>query len=375
MRIGFLVNPIAGMGGRVGLKGTDGVLDRAIELGAEPVAAERAEKMLSHLREIHSDNIDWLTCSAEMGETLLKDAGYGFKVVFILPDNMPKKSSQNDTLAAAKSFMDKGVELIVFCGGDGTARDIVSVVGKDVPVLGIPSGVKMYSGVFGISPARTAEVLASFLKGEIGTAEVEIMDLDEDKYRQGDWSVRLYYSAMTPFESTLVQSSKMMVSEAHDQDIKEEIAEYIEELVQEEPETLFLLGPGGTLEYIGSYLKIEKNLLGIDAISGGKQVGKDMNEEALLKILNKYNKIRLILSPIGAQGFVLGRGNLQLSPRVIRKIGRDNIMIVSTPAKLQRTPILRFDTGDAELNKELAGRGWFSVVIGYRLSRLAQVKI
>ena len=371
MKIGFLINPIAGMGGKVGLKGTDGVLDQAIELGAKPVAQEKARKMLSHLQEIYPEKINWITCDGDMGANALEKAGYEFAVAY----NGMNKTSQNDTLAAAKAFMEFGVDLIVFCGGDGTARDIVSVVEKNIPVLGIPSGVKMYSGVFGVSPARTAEVLDGFLKEELGLAEVEIMDLDEDKYRQGDWSVRLYYSANTPFESTLVQSSKMMIEAASDEDIKDEIGEYIEELVSEEPDTLFLLGPGGTLEFIGNMLKVEKTLLGIDAVSGGQQVGKDLNEEGILKLFENYNKYKLILSPIGAQGFVLGRGNLQLSPQVIRKIGRENIMIVSTPAKLQRTPVLRFDTGDTELNKELSGRGWFSVVIGYRLSRLAEVSI
>ena len=371
MKIGFLINPIAGMGGKVGLKGTDGVLDQAIKLGARPVAQEKAGKMLSHLQEIYPEKIDWLTSEGDMGEKALENAGHQFTIAH----NVTENTSQNDTLAAAKSFMDAGVDLIVFCGGDGTARDIVSVVEKDVPVLGIPSGVKMYSGVFGVSPARTAEVLAGFLKDELGLAEVEIMDLDEDKYRAGEWSVRLYYSAMTPFESTLVQSSKMMFETASDEAIKEEIGEYIEELVGEEPDALFLLGPGGTLEFIGNMLGIEKTLLGIDAVSGGQRVGTDLNEEGILELFKQYNKYKLILSPIGAQGFVLGRGNLPLSPQVIRKIGRENIMIVSTPAKLQRTPVLRFDTGDIELNKELSGMGWFSVVMGYRLSRLVEVSI
>jgi len=269
MKIGFLINPIAGMGGRVGLKGTDGVLERAMELGAEPVAQEKAEKMFSHLQEVYTEKIDWQTCGGNMGEKALNKAGCGFSIIY----NSTEKTSQNDTLAAVRLFLEAGIELIVFCGGDGTARDIVSVVGKDVPVLGIPSGVKMYSGVFGVSPARTAEVLAGFLKGELGLAEVEIMDLDEDKYRRGEWSVRLYYSAMTPFESTLVQSSKMMIEAADDEAIKEEIGEYIEELVEEETDMLFLLGPGGTLEFIGRMLGVDKTLLGIDAFSGGKQVG------------------------------------------------------------------------------------------------------
>jgi predicted polyphosphate/ATP-dependent NAD kinase len=358
------------MGGRVGLKGTDGMADEARKLGAEPIAGEHALITLRHLREL-AHEAEWVTCSGKMGADHLGEAGFDFKVIRETPEN----SSRKDTLAAAGKFLEDGVDIILFSGGDGTARDIVSVTKRGIPVLGIPSGVKMYSGVFGVTPAKTADVLAGFLAGELKPAEVEIMDLDEDKYRAGEWAVRLYDSALTPFESTLVQTSKEMVSEASDADIIAEIGEYIEELTKEEPETLFILGPGGTLEAIGNMLGMDKTLLGVDAFAGGGQVGKDLNEKGILKLINKYNKIRLILSPVGSQGFVLGRGNLQLSPGVVRRIRRDDIMIVSTPAKLERTPVLRFDTGDPDLDRELAGRGWFSVVVTYRTSRLAKVQV
>lgn len=373
-KVGFLVNPIAGMGGKVGLKGTDGKADEARRLGAAPLAGEHAGIMLAALQDLlkkEPANIEWLTCSGAMGAESLGDAGFKFHIV-----HMPsKRTSSKDTLAATKKFLEGKADIIVFCGGDGTARDICSIAKRAAPILGIPSGVKMHSGVFGVTPAKTAEALAGFVSGELKSAAVEIMDLDEDKYRQGEWIVRHYDSALTPFESTLVQTSKMMVEEASDAEILEEIGDYIKELVTEEPETLFLLGPGGTTEAIGNVLGLDKTLLGIDAHADKKQVGKDLNEEGLLKLLNIYNKTKLILSPIGSQGFVLGRGNLQLSPQVIRKIGRGNIMVVSTPAKLARTPLLRFDTGDAALDTELAGRGYFSVVMGYRLSRLMKVSV
>ncbi|MDO9537038.1 MAG: ATP-NAD kinase family protein [Thermoplasmata archaeon] len=374
MKIGFIINPIAGMGGRVGLKGTDGMEEQARDLGATPVSGINAETMLFHLRKIIKANpmeIEWLTCSGDMGADPLAKAGFEFRSVY----ESGIKTSSKDTLAAAESFLEEKVELILFCGGDGTARDISSIVKRKVPMLGIPSGVKMHSGVFGITPAKTAEVLAGFVSGELKPADVEIMDVDEVLYRKGEWSVRLYDSALTPFESTLVQTSKMMVTEASDSEILEEIGEYIQELVSENPDTLFILGPGGTTEAIGKMLGVDKTLLGIDAVVGDSQVGKDLNENGLLKLLDKYKNLKLILSPIGSQGFVLGRGNLQISPQVVRLIGRENIMVVSTAAKLQRTPVLRFDTGDDELNKMLAGRGYFSVVLGYRLSRLAKVEI
>ncbi len=373
--IGFLVNPIAGMGGRVGLKGTDGVLDRAISLGAEPVAPLKAAEMLREFRRLQENahvEVAWVTCSGTMGADVLRDAG--FEDVEVVQEVGDDTSSKN-TKAAAKKFMEHDVDLILFCGGDGTARDICQVTRDKVAILGIPSGVKMYSGLFGISPARTAEILMDFLEDQLTMTHVEILDLDEDRYREGEWVVRLYDTALTPFESTLVQASKMMMDQVSEDGMKEEIAEYITEDIKDRPETLFLLGPGSTVEFVARELKVKKTLLGIDAIVGGRIIGSDLNEDGILALLKEYENVMLILSPIGAQGFVLGRGNLQLSPEVISRIGRKNIMVLSTPAKLQRTPVLRFDTGDAELDSELAGKGYFSVVVGYRLSRLAKVEI
>lgn len=369
--IGFLVNPIAGMGGKVGLKGTDGVVKEAVELGAEPIAPSKAKEMLDELRT-GDNSIRWLTCAGDMGDSALKAAGFDNIEIVHEPES---ETTGEDTKTATLAFIEKGAELIVFCGGDGTAKDICSVTKTGTPILGIPSGVKMYSGVFGVTPAKTAEILGDFLEGHLTLTEVEILDLDEDKYREGEWSVRLFGTAKTPYESTLVQASKMMFTEASEDAIKEEIAEYIVEEILEKPDTLFLLGPGSTTEFIGIELDIQKTLLGIDAVVGGKLVGKDLNETAILKLLAKHKERKLVLSPIGAQGFVLGRGNLQLSADVIRKIGRKNIIVISTPAKLRRTPFLRFDSGDSSLDSELAGKGYFSVVVGYRLSRLVEVAV
>jgi predicted polyphosphate/ATP-dependent NAD kinase len=376
MKIGFLVNPIAGMGGRVGLKGTDGVLDKALKLGAKAVAKEKAAETLAAFNKLLAieeiPEIEWLTCSGAMGADALKHAGFEKFEVLHEPE---KNTTRDDTLKAAGEFLKNGAGIILFCGGDGTARDICEIVGEKIPILGIPSGVKMYSGIFGISPARTADILAGFLKGELKPTQVDVLDLDEDKYRKGEWVARLFGTALTPYEPTLVQASKMMFSETTEEGILEEIAEYLQELAKAKPDTLFILGPGSTLEFMGEKLGIDKTLLGIDAVLGKKLVGKDLNEAGLLKLLANHKKVKLLLSPIGAQGFVLGRGNLQLSPEVIRKIKRENIMVISTPAKLARTPVLRFDTGDAELDKELAGKGYFNVVVGYRISRLVKVEL
>ena len=121
-------------------------------------------------------------------------------------------------------------------------------------------------------------------------------------------------------------------------------------------------------------MNIKNTLLGIDAIYQNKLVGSDLNEKQILRLLEKYPRAKVILSPIGAQGFILGRGNLQLSPSVISKIGIDNIIVVSTPAKLASTPVIRVDTGDKKLDKKFAEKEFMMIVIGYRLSRVVKIQ-
>ena len=374
---GFLVNPIAGMGGRVGLKGTDGVVQEAIELGARPTANEKARETLKHIRRLlmgSSDEgqIHWVTCSSAMGVEALTDAGFANLEVL---HQTKGQTTDEDTKTAVGAFLNAGVELILFCGGDGTARDICSVAQQDVPILGIPAGVKMYSGVFGTSTKRTAEIFVGYLERRLTSAPADILDLDEDRYRRGEWAVRLYASAQTPYEPTFTQAAKILISEHTDRQVKEEIASQLLEDLNANPDVLFLLGSGSTLRSVGDLLGIDKTLLGIDAVANGKIVGKDLNERAILELIECYPHRRLILSPIGAQGFVLGRGNLQLSPDVIRKIGSENIIIVATPAKLGRTPALRFDTGDAALDAELTARGYLRVITGYHRKRLVKATI
>ncbi len=375
-RVGFLLNPIAGMGGRVGLKGTDGVVEDAIALGARRTAHLKAGEALNELgRLIAASGLDieisWLTCAGDMGAISLRSAGFSrFEIVH----RAERQSDERDTKAAAKTFLERKVDLILFCGGDGTARDLCDVVGERAPLLGIPAGVKMYSGVFGMTPTRTAEILLGFLEGRLTVTQADILDLDEEKYRQGEWAVRLFYSALTPYEPTLTPAAKMLIAETSDADVKREIASYLLEEIRADRTTLFLLGPGSTVRSIGDALGIEKTLLGIDAIAGDEVVGRDLSERQISGLLDRYPRCKLVLSPIGAQGFVLGRGNLQLSPEVIRRIGVESIIVVATPAKLARTPVLRFDTGDTTLDLELTAGGYLSVVIGYRLHRMAKVQ-
>jgi predicted polyphosphate/ATP-dependent NAD kinase len=374
-RIGFLINPIAGMGGRVGLKGTDGVVAEAVRRGAEPVANLRALEALKEFKLLldhstHPPTVDWLTVSGVMGHDALQFVG--FSAIEVAHTAAPEPSAK-DTRKVVAKFLAAGVDLVLFSGGDGTARDVCAVTGEATPVLGIPAGVKMYSGVFGVTPAATGEMLMRYLTHEIGLARVEIVDLDEDKYRRDEWAVRLYMSAQTPFEPTYLQSAKALISGADEDAIKHDIAEQLREEIEAKPGTLFLLGPGSTVQAVGRALQIDKTLLGIDGVADGKIVGKDLAERQILDLLDRYPDRKLVLSPIGAQGFLLGRGNQPLSPAVIRRIGADNIIVLSTPAKLARTPLLRFDSGDAALDADMISRKFFAVIIGYHRIRLVKV--
>ena len=375
--IGFLINPIAGMGGRVGLKGTDDMIDEAQSLGAQPIAQQRAAEALNELVSLLQASplpLHWLTCAGDMGEAVLKTAGVSQEAIEIV-HAVTGQYSAKDTQLVVQRFLQHGAELIVFCGGDGTARDICSIVENKVPILGIPSGVKMFSGVFGTNPVRSAQTINAFLRNRLNTAQAEVLDLDEASYRAGEWKVRLYHAAMTPFEPKHMQAAKAMIENADDAAVKDGIAEYLLEQFRHDSSMLVLLGAGSTVESVADRWGIGNTLLGIDAVVNGKLVGSDLNEQQLLELLEKFKTRKLVLSPIGAQGFVLGRGNLQLSPAVVRAIGSRNIMVIATPAKLARTPVLRFDTGDAELDRELAANGFIRVITGYRRRRLVKTML
>lgn len=375
-RIGFVVNPIAGIGGRVGLKGSDGVAELALARGAIPEARSRAVEMLRALRarldaQPRPPDFVWLSCSGEMGETALREAGFqAIELVY----RSPETPGASDTRGAVKAFLEAGASLVVFCGGDGTARDVCAVTGRATPILGVPAGVKMYSGVFGVSPKRASEILLGHLEGRYGLADADVLDVDEEAFRAGRLEVELFDSARTPLEPQLIQSAKQVIAEPGEASAKSRIAEHVAETLAASPQTLFLLGPGSTLASIAGRVGLDKTLLGVDAVVDGAIVGRDLGERELLELVEGYEDVRLLVSPIGAQGFVLGRGNQQLSPAVVGRIPRDHLIVVATPAKLDRTPVLRFDTGDPELDLELVGDGFLPVVNGYHSRRLVEAK-
>jgi predicted polyphosphate/ATP-dependent NAD kinase len=361
-RIGFIVNPVAGMGGSVGLKGTDGMVAEAIRRGAEPHAADRAAITLSSLKP--ETGLLFLTCSGFMGEETLKKTGVQN---YIVRYRAPGTSAAEDTKRAAKAFLREGVDLILFCGGDGTARDVFDAVGRDVPILGIPAGVKMYSGVFAVDPATAAGIVAG--EQPVVLRDAELLDVDEEAYRAGELRTRLYGIARVPAIPGRVQAAKQVFEEADEERAKEEIARFIAELMQ--PDTLYILGAGTTTEAIAEKIGVKKTLLGVDAVKNGRLVATDADERMLLGLIEKEKDVRIIVSPIGAQGFVFGRGNQQLSAGVIRRLGIQNIIIVATPHKLRETPVLYIDTGDPTLNESFGGS--VQVVSGYRIAQRKKV--
>jgi len=362
-RIGFIVNPVAGMGGSVGLKGTDDRVAEARSRGAVPQAGNRAGITLELLKK--APDLEFLTCSGDMGESVLTQAGLtNYRVVY----SAESESSRGDTQAAAQVFLDEGVDLILFCGGDGTARDIFSVVGRNLPILGIPAGVKMYSGVFAINPATAAELVAG--PGKTVLRDSEIMDVDEVAYRAGTLDTRLYGIARTPTIRGLVQLPKQVYEEPDEERAKGEIAQFLQEVMLQG--TLYILGAGTTTEAIARYLGLSKTLLGVDVVKNGRLVARDADENTLLRLTEGEKDTWIIISPIGAQGFILGRGNQQISAAVVRRAGVGHVIVVATSHKLRETPELLVDTGDPELDREFGTS--IQVICGYRLAQRKRIR-
>jgi predicted polyphosphate/ATP-dependent NAD kinase len=356
--IGLIVNPYAGIGGRVGLKGSDGVETRrrALEMGAVPRSPARTVEALRELKGL--EGFQLITYPGKMGEDEAREAGVDHVVI----GTTSGETSGDDTKRAASEMKEMGVDLIVFSGGDGTARDIYSVIGEGVPVLGVPTGVKIHSGVFALDPKSAGVLLRRFIEGDAHeTRLAEVMDIDEEAFRADVVQARLFGYMNTLYHEELIQGSKEGSGATDETSTLGVANEVYDEM---DPDVLYILGPGTTIKPIADRMSVEKTLLGVDVVQGGKLVIKDANERQLLGLIGD-KKARLYVTVIGGQGFVFGRGNQQLSPSVIRAIGKDNIVIVATPNKLAtlRGKPLRVDTGDHGLDEEL--KGYHKLHTGY----------
>lgn len=363
--IGLIVNPVAGMGGSVGLKGTDGGMHaKAIAMGAEPVSPSRTREFLAHVG--CRDRIRLLVAPAEMGADYAEDTGMPFNVIGAIGD----RPGAADTKAVAQAMLEAGVDLIAFAGGDGTARDMADAIGLQLPVIAIPSGVKVYSSVFAYSPLAAAELLDAFVAGaDVG--EEEVLDIDEDAYREGRVDAKHYGFLLVPEAERLLQGGKESsgVSGSTAAAKRDIAAVVVEDML---PDTLYLLGCGTTVRAVADELGIDKTLLGIDAVVDGKLVGSDLNEHAILELLDQYDRAVIVVTPLGGNGFIFGRGNKQLTPAILRRVGRDNIIIIANRDKLLTLPCLHVDTGDPQLDLELAG--YLDVIVGRSHRKLMRVQ-
>ncbi|PRO70856.1 ATP-NAD kinase family protein [Alteromonas gracilis] len=368
-KLGVLVNPFAGIGGALALKGSDGaeIREKALAMGAEQKANEKMAKALSILEAL-SGQFTVVTASGEMGETVCESLGIPYEVIYT-PNT--EQTEGEDSERAAKAMVEANVDLLLFAGGDGTARNICSVVGTQVPVLGVPAGCKIHSGVYCVSPSAAGQVVSQMIAGElVSEMDAEVRDIDENAFREGKVIAKHYGEMRVPAELTYVQAVKMGGKE-DEALVLDDIAAYVSEIMSDEPDTYFVMGSGSTVGAIMEFLGLDNTLLGVDVVKQGEIVASDVTASELIT-LTQDKPTKVILTVIGGQGHILGRGNQQLSPAFIRQIGKQNMLVVATKQKLQALngKPLRLDSSDAALDTELAGA--FTVITGYKDKVLCQ---
>ncbi|ALQ07645.1 MULTISPECIES: ATP-NAD kinase family protein [Pseudoalteromonas] len=358
-KLGLIVNPVAGLGGTVALKGSDGAhtAAKAIELGAEPKANSRTKAALEVLLP-YKERLTIYTVNGDMGEQTAKALGFNVEVVY----NTAAITTANDTEQAAKILKNSGVDLVLFAGGDGTARNICHAIEDTIPVLGIPAGCKIHSGVYAITPKAAGRVVEMLVKGELVTlADADVMDIDEDAFRQGTVKAKRYGEMQTPSEVRYMQAVKNGGKET-DELVLADIAAHV--VSQMDEDTFYIMGSGSTVEAIMEEMGLENTLLGVDLIKDQTLVAQDLTAKQLLELTHDQST-KLVITLIGGQGHIFGRGNQQLSPVLIRAIGKENIIVVATKTKLQALngrPLI-CDTGDGELDDELTG--YIKVTTGF----------
>ncbi len=361
-KLGLIVNPVAGMGGKVGLKGTDGpeIIEKARSLGARPESADKAAHALKVLAAL-KEELTLVTCPGEMGEDIARRCGFEPHLV----DGISIPSTAEDTEEAARQMSGMGVDLILFAGGDGTARNIYHVLEdkKTIPVIGIPAGVKIHSAVYATTPRNAGELARLFLQeGSLPLRRAEVMDIDEEAFREGRLSARLYGYLQVPCAGDLMQHLKIGGA-GSEESVLEAIAEQVVENMEQD--VVYIVGPGSTTGPVMKKLGLENTLLGVDLVLNGKLLAADANEQQIIKLI-KGRKAKIIVTVIGGQGYIFGRGNQQISAAVINEVGKENIIVAATSEKVLSLDYghLLVDTGDEEVNRAL--RGYIKIVTGYR---------
>lgn len=360
-KIGFILNPFAGIGGKVGLKGSDGekIQERALQLGANKESGEKALVALRML-EPFKDEIQCYTCSGELGEDVCKKAGLR---VTVIGESKKQRTVPQDTIQAAIAFAEVGVELVVFVGGDGTARNIMDAIGTKTISIGIPAGCKIHSGVYALNPRAAGNILVRFVQGKIRDMRLaEVMDINEELFRQGIVEAKLYGYLKILDDRNLVQNLKSGRGKSEAAST-EQLSSYVAENMEDD--TLYIVGTGSTTAAVMKQCGLQNTLLGVDLVYQKKILASDCTEKQLLEMIEGFPKKKIIVTVIGGQGYVFGRGNQQLSAEVIRCIGKENIIIVATRNKMMELfgNKLHIDTGNEEVNRYLCG--YYKVIVGY----------
>ncbi len=377
-KIGLIINPVAGMGGSVGLKGTDHVVEEALRRGAVPGSEKRAETALRELLP-YKDELLICTGAGHMGGELAQRMGFRTEVLPAGTDTGAAKTpadtdilaasafcfatAGSDTIALGKRLLNEQADLLLFAGGDGTARDIYQAVGTELVCVGIPAGVKIHSPVYAKNPGAAGKLAAMWMSGRIKRyEEKEVLDIDEDAYRSGHINTALYGYLKIPAERALTQNRKAptpLSDEAAIESIAYEVTDHME------PDVVYLVGAGTTTRGVMKKLGLPNTLIGVDVVENGKVLENDAYGERILSHI-RGKRAKLILTVTGGQGFLFGRGNQQLTPEVIRTVGKENLIILATSSKLAElrgNPLL-VDTGDDALNEELCG--YYRVITGYK---------
>ncbi|NRA21648.1 MAG: ATP-NAD kinase family protein [Oceanospirillaceae bacterium] len=349
-KLGLLINPVAGLGGSVALKGSDGTDIQALarSLGAEPMAQKRCERALS----VFADReVDIVTYPGEMGENVAKALGFRVQVV---GEIIPGKTCAADTERAVIALIAQDIDLLLFAGGDGTARDIARVAPDSLLVLGIPAGVKIHSAVYAITPKAAGEVVAMLLDGKMLSLKMqEVRDIDESAFRAGRVIAKYYGELQVPVEHRYVQNVKSSGREVETLVIAD-IAADVVELMEED--VVYLLGSGTTVKAVMDELSLENTLLGVDVVKNNQLLASDCTAEQLLS-LTANTKTILIISIIGGQGHFIGRGNQQLSAELLARIAKEDIWLLATKTKLNELegrPLI-CDASSEQINRKYSG--------------------
>ncbi len=377
MKIGFVINPLAGIGGAVALKGSDGekIVEQALALGAKPQAESRASLAMSQIEATSEPNFLILTAAQTMGENVLSALNLPFEVIY----QAASQSSVQDTKNVVAKFVEHGVDLIVFAGGDGTARDVMDVLSaaateqQTIPVIGIPAGVKIHSAVYALTPVRAGELINQLINNQLmSLVDAQVMDLDEQAFREGKVVAKCYGYLSVPVDDTRMQLIKQGGLNHHELAVQDIATEVIESM---QTDVYYLIGSGSTTAEIMDQLDLDNTLLGVDIVRNQMLVANDVDEQTILTTIEN-SPTKIVVTIIGGQGHIFGRGNQQLSAKVIETVlqqtedDKKNLCIIATNEKLQsleKRPMIA-DTGDVLLDEKLSGL--YSVITGYQQKTL-----